>query len=270
MARIEAEDREAQERLGALRAAIARRAGPAAISAANERATLRTGIAEIDGHLPGGGLNAGALHEVAGTANDLAGGAAAALFVAALLARRPGPVLWVLPRRDLFAPALAGVGLDPDRVIYAETGSAGALLATLEEGLREPGLAGAVAELPGRLDLTPSRRLQLAAEASGVPGFALRRVVIPARAGLDAPNAAETRWRITLEPAAPALPQAPATPGVGRPRWRLDLIRCRGGAAASWTIEAPDATGHCRLAAELADRPAQAADGRQPRRLAAG
>ena len=43
---------------------------------------------------------------------------AAGLMVAGILARRDGPVLWVSERNDLFAPALAQVGLSPDRVVH--------------------------------------------------------------------------------------------------------------------------------------------------------
>ena len=75
--------------------------------------TLPFGIPAIDGALPGGGLAMAALHEVIGTGVDVEFAAAPALFAAGLLARRPGPVLWVLQRRDLFAPALAATGLAP-------------------------------------------------------------------------------------------------------------------------------------------------------------
>ena len=74
----------------------------------------------------------------------------------------------------LFAPALAAVGLHPDRVIYAETHRGSEVLAVAEEGLRQKGLAGVVAEV-ARLGLTASRRLQLAAEESGVPALIIRR-----------------------------------------------------------------------------------------------
>jgi len=66
------------------------------------------------------------------------------------------------------------VGLHPDRVIYAETHRASEVLAVAEEGLRQKGLAGVVAEV-ARLGLTASRRLQLAAEESGVPALIIRR-----------------------------------------------------------------------------------------------
>ena len=61
---------------------------------------LSFGIAEIDGKLPGGGLAIGALHEVAGGGADAVHGAAAA-FVAGIVARTKGDILWRLTRPDL-------------------------------------------------------------------------------------------------------------------------------------------------------------------------
>jgi protein ImuA len=222
---------------------------------------IRFGIAALDRHLPDGGLAIGALHEAAGTGPDTEHATAAALFAAGALGRLRGPVLWALTRGDLFAPALAGVGLHPDRLILANAGKQ--VLSVMEEGLRHRGLAGVVGEVEGGLTLTASRRLQLAAEASGVTAIVLRRSRRhddPARAE---PNAAVTRWRVTALPSAPPLPQAPDTPGLGRARWRLELLRCRGGEPATWIVEACDATGHLALVAELPDRSAAPLPGRQ-------
>ena len=119
--------------------------------------TLPFGVPAIDGVLPGGGLATAALHEVIGTGMDIELAAGPALFAAGILARRPGPVLWVLERRDLFAPGLAAAGLHPARVIYAEAGPKAAL-PVMEEGLRHPGLAGVVAEVSVPVSLTQSRR----------------------------------------------------------------------------------------------------------------
>ncbi len=230
---------------------------------------LGFGIAALDRHLPEGGLAIGALHEAAGTGPDTEHAAAAALFVAGALARLRGPVLWALARGgDLFAPALAGVGLHPDRLILAEAGKQ--VLSVMEEGLRHPGLAGVVGELDGGLTLTASRRLQLAAEASGVTAIMLRRARRHDDPVLAEPNAAVTRWRLTALPSSPPLAQAPrlavgagiqarhapGVPGLGRARWRLELLRCRGGEPATWIVEACDATGHLALVAELPDRSA--------------
>jgi protein ImuA len=206
---------------------------------------LPFGVAAMDAHLPFGGLPQGALHEVTGGGLAASHGAAASLFVAGVLARVEGPVLWCLRARDLFAPALAGAGLHPDRVIYAEAGDAATLLLCLEQGLRHGGLAGVVGET-SRLAMAPSRRLHLAAETSGVMAFVIRR---GKAAGDGEPNAATTRWRITAAPSSP-LP----VPGVGRARWLIELRRCRGGEPAAWEMEACDAQGYLAVPAGAASR----------------
>jgi protein ImuA len=227
-----------------------------------QRGTIPFGQSAIDRRLPGGGLRQGALHEVAGGSLGAVHGAAAALFAAGVLARLTGPVLWCLKERDLFAPALAGAGLHPDRVIYADGGDERTVLLCVEEGLRHAGLAGVVGEV-SRLPMAVSRRLQLAAEASGVTAFIVRRWRNPAAAAdFGQPTAAVTRWRVTALPSSP-VPVA----GVGRARWMLELIRVRAGECAEWEMEACDAQGYLALPADLADRSAQTAE---ERRRAAG
>jgi protein ImuA len=179
------------------------------------------------------------------------------LFTAGILARLDGPVLWVLRQADLFAPGLAGAGLDPDRVVFAEAGKN--VLPIMEEGLRHAGLAAVVAELTGRLSLVASRRLQLAAEQAGVLAILIRRSRAFDDPVLNEPTAAITRWRIAALPSPPALPHAPETPGLGRARWQLNLTRCRGGELGSWIVEACDATGRLGLVPDTADRSVAAA-----------
>lgn len=200
---------------------------------------LPFGVEAIDRRMPGGGLALGSLHEVAGVDAGAVDTAAAALFAAGIAARVEGKVLWCAMGRDLFAPALAQAGLTPDRVIHVETGDEKDLLACFEEGLRHGGLGAVVAET-ARLSMTASRRLQLAAERSGAIGIAIRRWRRVADAAqFGQPTAAVTRWRIATLPSA-ALP----VPGVGRARWRLELVRCRGGEGFDIEVEACDAKGH--------------------------
>jgi protein ImuA len=211
---------------------------------------------EMNRALPGGGLRLGALHEVAGGGSDILHGAAAALFITGCLARLPGSVLWVLEQADLFAPGLAAAGLDPDRVLYADAGEARTVLLLMEEGLRYPGLSGVVGEISGRLTLTASRRLQLAAERAGTLAFALRRPRRLNDPALGEPSAAVTRWRIAPHPSAPPVPCAPDVPGLARAWWKVDLLRCRGVNPGTWLVEACDATGHLGVLAELSHQPA--------------
>jgi protein ImuA len=205
--------------------------------------------------LPGGGLARGCLHE-------LCGGAAAAGFAAALLGRlaADGHVAWIGPRDDLFAPGLSALGLAPERLIVVRARARDARLWALEEALRSPGLTAVLAEVD-RLTLTQSRRLQLAAEAKGVTAFLLRPLA-------ESPSAAMTRWLIT------SLPEEAATGDASRawrpPRWRVELVRCRGGRTGAWTIAWREGgfheiTGALALAAELGDRPDQAPE-RAPER----
>jgi hypothetical protein len=85
--------------------------------------------------------------------------------------------------------------------------------------LRLAGLAGVVGEVSGCLTLTASRRLQLAAEESGVTCFALRRPWNESNAFTE-PIAALTRWRVSALPTPPPLAHSPDTPGLSRLRYR--------------------------------------------------
>ena len=136
------------------------------------------GAREIDQALPWGGLPRGVLHEV------MAGDSGAGMgFVAAILGRmavsdsnRDKPILWCLPPTglyetgNLYAPGLAAYGIDPEQVILARGRRDADIQWTMEEGLRCQALLAVVGEARG-LDLTASRRLQLAARRSGVTAF---------------------------------------------------------------------------------------------------
>ena len=242
---------------------------------------LPFGVAAIDQVLPGGGLALGAVHEILGAGADEEDGVAACGFIAGILARLgAGPVLWCLKRPDLYGPGLTAHGLDPARLVVVGAPRGEDILWAVEEGLRAPGLAAVVGEI-GRLPMVAGRRLQLAAEHSGVTAFLLRRWRNGAEAAAERerPSAAVTRWRIAVLPSSPHPSTAPrrtpspvipgSSPGrgglgwglrslIGKPRWRIELLRCRGGVPAEWEMEVADATGHVRLSAALADRPAAA------------
>ncbi|MGO8176051.1 ImuA family protein [Rhizobium ruizarguesonis] len=215
---------------------------------ARAKTVLPFGVREIDGRLPGGGLAYGAIHEFAGGGAGAINGAATALFVAGIAARTKGKVVWCLARPDLFAPALAQVGLHPDRVIYVEAIKEEFVLESCEEALRFGGLGAVVAETV-RLPMVTSRRLQLAAEGSGTIGLVIRRWRRPTEAGdFGHPTAATSRWRISVLPSDP-LP----VPGVGRARWLAELIRIKAGESADFVIGACDGQGRISISSDAAD-----------------
>jgi len=231
---------------------------------------LPFGVAALDQALPNGGLALGALHEIVGSGVDEEDGAAPAGFAAGIAGRIAGGdglgvVLWCLRHGDLYGPGLAACGLDPTRIALVRTARDDDILWTLEEGLRTPQIAAVIGEI-GRLPMVAGRRLQLAAERSGITALLLRRWRTGAEAAIERarPSAAVTRWRIAP---LPSLPDSSSEPGIGRPRWRVELLRCRGGEPAAWDVPVDmgeaDASDLIRLPAGLADRPVA------PRRLAA-
>jgi len=201
-----------QEILSALRQTLRRLEGGVQQEAAGIRPT---GLGLIDAALPGGGLQCGALHEILSEPRDIP---AAEGFAATLLAAlsQHGPVLWCVENAELYGPGLARLGLDPARLVLVRAKRPRDLLWAMEEGLRMPGLVAVLGE-PRSLDLTASRRLQLAAEASGVTGLVL------SRADHAGSTAALTRWHVTT---APGDDQTRTNPC-----WQVDLLRCRGAVA---------------------------------------
>lgn len=257
-------------RLDALRAEI--RAIERAGFAAGARPCVPFGIAEVDERLAGGGLGF-ALHETAAETASPNDDAAATLFLAAAAARfalaagEGAQVLWALVRRDLFAPALSQAGLKPDRLLYAECRNDEEVLAVMEEGVRHGSLAAVVGETK-RLPMAATRRLQLAAEEGGTAALLLRRWRRAEEEPLAAPSAAATRWRIGCAPSSPLPFAADPMEALGRARWRVALVRQRGGPPHHWLLEAPDAEARLALPARPRDREDQA--GRAPHRIAAG
>ncbi len=182
------------------------------------KAALPFDIDAIDSALPGGGLARAALHEIVGAAND----GAAAGFTAALLARlaADGPVLWIARRPDLSAAGLAALGLEPARLLLVHAARRNDALWAFEEALRNPALAAVAGEIDA-VDLTQSRRLQLAAETGSTTALLLRPADEIATA-----SAARTRWQIAAEPAK----------GSNELRWRVALARAQGGKPAAWSL----------------------------------
>lgn len=227
-----------RERISSIEGESARKAG-----------CLPFGVAAIDAILPGGGLANGQLHEFAGGGSGTVDGAAAALFAAGIAARTKGPIVWCLTRPDLFFPALAQAGLHPKRVIFVESDKEEDVAANMEEALSFGGCGAVVGEMV-RLPMVVSRRLQLVAERTGTIALAVRRWRRQTEANdFGQPTASTTRWRVSVLPSED-LP----VPGIGRPRWLLELIRSRAGSCAEFYVGACDDQGRINISSGSADR----------------
>ena len=195
------------------------------------RPHLPLGVPGIDRALPGGGLRLGCIHEVVGDE-------AATGFCAVLLARaggggggeRGGSLLWLARGDDLYAPGLVRYGIGAGQLLVVSGLHRQAdLMWAMEEALRCRALVGVVAEAEA-IDLTAGRRLMLAAEGTGVLGLVLSRGGGGRRRGGAGVSAAVSRWRIT------AVPGADGGGAGAEPRWRVELLRCRGGKPAEWIV----------------------------------
>src|SRR6516165_2240580 len=193
------------------------------------------GHAEADGALQGG-LALGAMHEVFTEAGRHSAGATG--FVLGLSARvlRRRPLLWIaadFAGREMGALSMSGLvelGLDPRCLVTVHASDAESALRTAADALACDALGAVVLEVWGEtrhLDLVASRKLTLAAQASGVTAFLLRMAASPQ------PSTAETRWIVR---AAHSPPAAPWT-AWGAPVFDAQLARNRHGPIGRWTME---------------------------------
>ncbi len=217
------------------------------------------GVGALDDALPEGGLVPDGLHEAAG--ESAADGPAAAAFLAALLARHAragertgegGAVLVCQSRNGatrfgrLHGPGWRDLGLEPADLLILRARREKDVPWAVEEGLRCGALAAVLAEAES-IAFAASRRLALAAAEGATPALLLRHDE------LGPASAAQTRWRVATLPGSTD-PFDEGAPGL--PRWRLALVRARGGRPAACDVEWNRETGDFRLAAALADRPA--------------
>lgn len=196
------------------------------------------GHARVDRAL-GGGLARGRLHEVVAEEDEAGSGTGltALLGLRATIGSGEGrPLLWLRSEMAqqktgrLHATGLGELGLDPALVLLALAPDEPALLHAAAEAARCAGLGALVVECWGPmrgLDLTASRRLMLAAEASGVTVLVLRI------AGQPSASVADTRWRVAAAPSTALEADAP-----GAPMFDLELMRRRAGPPAGpWRVE---------------------------------
>lgn len=150
-------------------------------------------------------------------------------FVTALLGQLmqgDGMCLWVGTRRTVFPPALQLFNVNPDRVIFITPNRPRDVLWVIEESLKCSAVVAVVGEIRS-LGFTESRRLQLAVEESGVTGFIHRN-----QPGNVNTVACHTRWHITTLASMPG-----DMPGVGYPRWNVQLEKVRNGKPGMWQAE---------------------------------
>lgn len=184
--------------------------------------------ASINHSFPDSQFPLGANHEF--ICNNKESLAASSGFIAGILStllQKGGAIAWISTSHVIFPPALVSFGIEPSQIIFIHLNKQKEILWTIEEALKCEGLTAVVGEVSS-IDLTVSRRLQLAAEQSRVTGFILRYP--PKQLNT---TACVCRWQI--------LPMKSETgdglPGIGFPRWDIELLKARNGKPGRWLLE---------------------------------
>jgi protein ImuA len=186
------------------------------------------GLGAIENAFPDQTFPTGALHEFISTRPEFT--AAIGGFIAGIvrtLLASGGVCVWVSYTRRIYPPSLKRFGVDPDRIIFIDVKREKDVLWATEEALKCSGIAAVICETR-LLSFMESRRLQLAIEQSHVTGFIVRK---------DAKHLTTTsctaRW--TVKPLRSKL--RAGMPGVGHPRWLVELLKVKNGSTGSWNVE---------------------------------
>jgi len=186
------------------------------------------GLGPVEAAFPNGVFPMGTVHEmVCANAGQVAASEGFIGGLLSVLMREGGACLWVGLSQNLFAPALKSFGIEPHRVIFLNLLRDKDVLWVMEEALKCKGLAAVIGEVSA-LDFKQSRRLQLAVEQSHVTGFVLRN----ASEKLGS-TACAARWQVKPLPSETVA----GLPGLGLPRWQVELLKVRNGQPGKWMVE---------------------------------
>jgi protein ImuA len=186
------------------------------------------GLGPLETAFPNGVFPTGTIHEM--LCYTLTNTAATCGFLSGLMAflmTQGGTCIWIGTSLKMFPAALNAFGIDPTRIIFVDVQKERDILWVMEEALKCEGLAAVIAEIRA-VSFAQSRRLQLAVENSKVTGFLLRND--PKKLS---PTTCMARWQVTSLPS--QLEQG--MPGVGLPRWQVELLRVRNGNPGCWKLE---------------------------------
>lgn len=176
---------------------------------------------------PNSSFPLGAIHEF--FCNDAKTSSASCGFIAGILSflmKTGAPSVWVSATENIYPPALKHFGIDPAKIIFISSKKEKEIFWIVEEALKCEALSAVIGEL-NDISFTESRRLQLAVEQSKVTGFVLRNNP------KNFSTACVTKWKVQ-----PTQKEKDMNlPGVGFPRWNVELVKVRNGKPGSWQME---------------------------------
>lgn len=189
---------------------------------------ISTGFAPVDRAFPNHTFPTGAVHEfLTSSIEDVASTNG---FIGVLLNKLmqfDGAAVWISASRTLFPASLVRFGVSPHKIIFVDLINEKDVLYAMEECLKCKRIAAVVGEIK-HITFKESRRLQLAAEYSRVTGLLVHN---PSKFAHTIASIAS--WRITSLPR--ELPGG--MPGIGFPRWQVQLLKVRNGKPGTWNLE---------------------------------
>lgn len=192
--------------------------------------TEETSLGRINNAFPNNVFPFSALHEFFCFNQEEA--TASSAFIAGILSSRlckGGTAAWISSSKKIFPPALKWFGIQPHQVLFLHVKKEKDVSWAVNEALKCSSLSAVIGEMP-EMSLTASRRFQLAIEDAGVGCFILRNNP------KNLLTTAVSRWHIK--------PMHSKTeggfPGIGYPRWQVNLLKVRNGKIGSWDIEWSD------------------------------
>jgi protein ImuA len=191
------------------------------------QSAINIALGPLNNAFPNAVFPLGAIHEFLSPGPEHS--TAAAGFIAGILGtlmQKGRASIWISASRNIFPPALKLFGIALDRMIFLDCQKEKDILWAMEEALKCEGLAAVIAETRD-LGFTASRRLQLAVEQSRVTGFILRNDPLALST-----TTCVARWKIASLPSE----LEDGLPGVGFPRWDVELIKIRNGKPGRWQI----------------------------------
>jgi len=192
----------------------------------NDEADTSNGLHFINHAFPNSRFPTGVIHEF--FCDGAEETSASCGFIAGIISsvmKKSGITVWITSSQTVFPPALKSFGIDADKIIFLLLKKEKEKLWAMEEALKCDGLCCVIGEV-NEISFLESRRLQLATEQSRVTGFIIRRNP------KNLSTTCVTRWKIH-----PIHSEKTGLPGVGFPRWNVELLKVRNGKPGSWQIE---------------------------------
>jgi protein ImuA len=185
------------------------------------------GMEIFEQHFPNAQFPLGAIHEFSCTRPEDT--TVSSAFISGLMSSflpKKGSIIWITGGHAIYPHSLLDFNICPDNVLFIHPTKEKDAWWCMEEALRCSSVTAVVSEMQ-QLNFTNARRFQLAVEKTRVTGFILNTKPLHTNA-----TTCVSRWKISSLPSL----QDGNLPGVGQPRWLVNLQKIRNGKPGSWEI----------------------------------